>query len=231
MSEKGTVAMKYNLSMKIKDLLPYRVRVFLGRGSRRLRYAALILASGAKKRSKTCSVCDRQIRGFVHGGALCPFCTSFPRHRALQPVVGRWVSSAKGAVKLMHVAPDACMRDRLIENPSLTYLGIDKFTQGHYYPPDTMNGDIENLNLGNDTQDLVICLHVLEHVENDRKALQEIHRVLKPGGIAIMAFPFRKGQPTYDDATIVDPQQREAAFGQWDHLRVFGEDVADRMTQ
>lgn len=223
--------MKYNLVMKMKDRLPYGARVLLGKGSRRLRYAALVLASGARPADRACPVCDRQILGFVHGGVLCPFCTSFPRHRALQPLVGRWVGSARGAVSLMHVAPDACMRARLIETQGLRYLGVDRFTPGHYYPPDTIHGDLENLDLDSDSQDLVICLHVLEHVEDDRRALREMHRVLKPGGIAILAFPFRKGQPTYEDPTIVDPRDREAAFGQWDHLRVFGEDVAERMVE
>ena len=205
--------MKYNLVMKMKDRLPYGARVLLGKGSRRLRYAALVLASGARPADRACPVCDRQILGFVHGGVLCPFCTSFPRHRALQPLVGRWVGSARGAVSLMHVAPDACMRARLIETQGLRYLGVDRFTPGHYYPPDTIHGDLENLDLDSDSQDLVICLHVLEHVEDDRRALREMHRVLKPGGIAILAFPFRKGQPTYEDPTIVDPRDREAAFG------------------
>ncbi len=223
--------MKHNLAMKLKDLLPLKIRVIMGKGSRRLRYAALVLMPGKKWADKLCTVCDRNIRGFVHGGVLCPYCAFFPRHRALAPLVGRWVDSAKGSMKLMHVAPDACMRQGLIYNASLTYLGIDRFTPGHYYPPDTIHGDIENLDIDSNSQDLIICLHVLEHVDNDRQAVREMARVLKPGGIAIMAFPFREGQPTYEDPTIIDPMERAAAFGQWDHLRVFGEDVADRIMQ
>lgn len=223
--------MKYSLAMKIKDLLPYKARVVLGKSSRRLRYAVLTLRSPAQTADKTCSVCDRRIRAFVHGGIVCPFCSSFPRHRALKPLVERWVDAARHRVKLMHVAPDACMRERLIENDCLNYLGIDRFTRGHYYHPDTIHGDIENLGLESDSQDLIICLHVLEHVENYRKALHEMYRVLSPGGIAVLAFPFRKGKPTYEDPKIVTPRERAAAFGQWDHLRVFGEDVSLRLTE
>ena len=224
--------MANNRNLKLKDLLPYNVRVVLGKSSRLIRYSLLLLSSGARKQAiKHCRVCSRDIAGFVHGGKLCPFCTSFPRHRALLPLIEKWLEFLEADVKLLHVAPDACMRQRLIKNEHLTYMGIDRFTPGHSYPPATIHGDIENLDLEDESQDLVICLHVLEHVDDDRRSLSEMRRVLKPGGIAVLAFPFLNGELTYEDPTIVSPAERNEAFGQWGHVRLFGEDVAERMSE
>lgn len=221
-----------NISLTIKDLLPYNARAFLGKIARLLRYLFLLISSGrCKGERKICSVCKREIVGFVHGGKLCPFCSSFPRHRALLPLIEKWIYSSMADVKLLHVAPDACMRSQLLKNRQLTYMGIDRFTPGHSYPPDTIHGDIENLDLEDNRQDLIICLHVLEHVDDDRKSLSEMRRVVKPGGITVLAFPFQDGELTYEDPNIVDPKERAEAFGQWDHVRLFGEDVDQRISE
>ncbi len=220
-----------NLISSFKDRLPYGVRVFLGKTARRIRYSALFLKSLAKSREpQRCSVCQSDLVGFVHGGKLCPFCTSFPRHRALLPLIETWIQEPGRDVKLLHVAPDACMREQLLKNRNLSYTGIDRFTPGHYYPPDTLHGDIENLDIDDGCLDLIICLHVLEHVDDDKKAVRELARVLAPGGILLLAFPFRNGRPTYEDPAITDPAERALAFGQWDHVRYFGEDVVDRIS-
>lgn len=88
------------------------------------------------------------------------------------------------------------MRPRLLANRSLEYKSLDRFTPGHYYPPDTIHGDIEELG-DFQPQDLVVIPHVLEHVNDDYKALSEIFRILKPGGWAILAFPYRDNKVTY----------------------------------
>lgn len=218
------------ITAKIEDLLPYKAPAFLGRLKRRVRYQQLRLFSGKKVGENKCSVCKAQIAGFVHGGKLCVFCTAFPRHRALLPLIEKWVEAAESDVKLMHVAPDACMRAQLLEHRKLKYMGIDRFTPGHSYPPDTIHGNIENLDLEDESMDVIICLHVLEHVDDDRKSLSEMTRILKPGGIAVLAFPFKEGELTYEDPDIVDPKKRAKAFGQWDHVRYYGEGAAERIS-
>lgn len=214
--------------MTIKDLLPYRARVVLGRVYHRLCYWGEVLTLKSPGNFR-CPVCEHKLVSFVHGGKLCPYCTSFPRHRMFWPLLSQWIDSAKGQVHTLLVAPDISLRRRLREQTRVIYHGIDKFTPGHYYPPDTVNGDITDLNYAEASFDLVICSHVLEHVPNDKRALEEIYRVLLPGGLALIAFPFRAGQLTYEDESIVDPAGRARAFGQWDHVRFYGEDVAKRM--
>lgn len=212
----------------IKNFLPHSSRVFLGRLSRRFRYGVIFLSRfGA--RDKFCSVCSHNHAGFIHGGIICSFCGSFPRHRALWPLLNHWINNAPGVVSTLLVAPDACLRARLLEITSIQYTGVDMFAPGHYYPSDTLHGDLTHLQFNSNAFDLVICLHVLEHVDNDRNALDEIFRVLTPGGLALICFPFRSGAKTYEDISITDHNERATAFGQWDHVRIYGEDVVDRM--
>jgi SAM-dependent methyltransferase len=77
--------------------------------------------------------------------------------------------------------------------------------------------------------DAVICNHVLEHIPDDRAAMQELRRILRPDGIAILMVPFQPDRPTHEDRTVVDPEQRTALFGQFDHVRLYGGDYLDRL--
>ena len=90
--------------------------------------------------------------------------------------------------------------------------------------------DLTSLTYADGTFDWVICFHVLEHIPDDRRAMREILRVLKPGGIAILQSPVHEEQEsTYEDFSIVDERGRESAFGQKDHVRVYGRDYVDRL--
>ena len=91
--------------------------------------------------------------------------------------------------------------------------------------------DIHQIPFSENIFDVVICNHVLEHVQDDIKAMSEIRRVLKPGGWAIMQVPFFSPVPdvTFEDTTITDPQEREKFFGQDDHVRMFGKDYSKRI--
>ena len=80
--------------------------------------------------------------------------------------------------------------------------------------------------------DIVLCNHVLEHVTDDRKAMREILRVLKPGGYGIMQVPMELTlEKTYEDPSIVDPHEREVHFRQKDHYRLYGRDYTQRLKE
>ena len=82
----------------------------------------------------------------------------------------------------------------------------------------------------NDTFDLIICNHVLEHITDDRTAMSEIYRVLKKGGLGILQVPIDKDlEKTYEDKTLVSKKQRAKHFGQYDHVRIYGRDYKDRL--
>ena len=91
--------------------------------------------------------------------------------------------------------------------------------------------DIHQIPFGENHVDVVLCNHVLEHVQDDIKAMSEIKRVLRPGGWAIMQVPFFSPVPevTVEDPSITNPRDRENAFGQDDHVRMFGKDYSKRI--
>jgi SAM-dependent methyltransferase len=90
--------------------------------------------------------------------------------------------------------------------------------------------NIADIPLPDDQFDCVICYHVLEHIPDDQKAMRELFRVLKPGGWAILQSPIDfNHDKTFEDPSIVSPDERERFFGQNDHVRIYGRDYKDRL--
>jgi SAM-dependent methyltransferase len=89
--------------------------------------------------------------------------------------------------------------------------------------------DLTTTPIRSDTFDAVICIHVLEHIKEDREAMREIFRVLKPGGWALVSVPIRLDEETFEDPKIVAPEDRERAFGEAEHVRIYGFDLVDRL--
>ncbi len=133
--------------------------------------------------------------------------------------------------RVLHVAPDRSLRDRLRTSPGVTYVGGDRKEPGYTYPPGTIDLDVAALPFPDDDFDLVICSHVLEHVQDDRRAMRELHRVLRPGGLAILLVPMSQRADTDEDPTITDPEERARRFGQRDHVRLYGRDYPDRLRE
>jgi len=127
---------------------------------------------------------------------------------------------------MLHIAPELCYMDRFEAMENLDYITGDIES-----PLAKVKMDIHDIPFEDDSIDIIFCNHVLEHVEDDRKALSEIRRVLKKGGWAILQVPFFHPLPevTYEDKSITDPKEREIAFGQDDHVRKYGLDYADRL--
>jgi SAM-dependent methyltransferase len=98
-----------------------------------------------------------------------------------------------------------------------------------YNPTADVRANLEQLPQEDASFDSVMCMHVLEHVDDDAAALRELRRILRSGGRALIQVPIRAGVPTYEDPSVVDPKERLAVFGQHDHVRTYGDDFADRM--
>ncbi len=129
---------------------------------------------------------------------------------------------------MLHVAPELCFIDRFESLENLDYITGDIES-----PLAEVKMDVHDIPFENDSFDIVFCNHVLEHVADDFKAMSEIHRVLKPGGWAILQIPFFDPIPdiTFEDPSITDPKERDKVFGQDDHVRLYGKDYPERLEQ
>ena len=111
--------------------------------------------------------------------------------------------------------------------PNLDYLGVDQVD----FPNVKIKMDLVSTPFRSEIFDAIICIHVLEHIEEDREALRELYRVLKPGGWAVVSVPIRLDQKTYEDPMIVLPEERNRAFGETAHVRFYGYDLMDRLQE
>jgi len=129
--------------------------------------------------------------------------------------------------RLLHVAPEARMADILKAKTNIDYLTADICSK------DVMlEMDITDISFPDNSFDAIICNHVLEHIIDDGKAISELYRILKPGGWAILQVPISLTlKKTYEDFSITTTENREEAFGQGDHVRIYAEDYQDRLMQ
>ncbi|WP_081891323.1 methyltransferase domain-containing protein [Gillisia sp. Hel_I_29] len=96
--------------------------------------------------------------------------------------------------------------------------------------PSVNKGDVTDLEFEDEKFDFIFCNHVLEHIPDDTKAMSELFRVLKKGGSAVLLVPIDvQLLETFEDFGITDPKEREKAFGQGDHVRLYGKDYVDRL--
>lgn len=180
-----------------------------------------------------CPICKGNYLTFLPFGfhkrpnALCPNCGSLERHRLLWLFLDKH-KLLSNRMRMLHVAPETMLFTRFTNNPNIDYYPIDKSPQ--HYPPGTRQMDLTDLKCEDDYFDGILCSHVLEHIPDDQSAMSELHRVLKPGGWAILQVPIDKDrEQTFEDWSITDPEEREKAFGQWDHVRVYGQDYQEKL--
>jgi hypothetical protein len=179
---------------------------------------------------RNCPICGHIGRFFSYEFPLaadqtCPSCLSLTRHRALAICADQ--EAVFEAKDILHFAPE----------PSLTkYIrkkGVKSYKTCDLFKPDVdLRIDICNIDLPDHSFDLVLCLHVLEHVPDDRKAMAELRRILRPGGMAVIMVPLEEGlDETYENPSIVSEADRLIHFGQEDHLRTYGRDLRDRLRE
>jgi SAM-dependent methyltransferase len=196
----------------------------------RLSYIFRIFAPFLYKGNKVeCPVCERKFSKFLSYGSnvahrenvLCPYDLTLERHRLMWLYL-KDASDFFTAPKLnvLHIAPEQCFIDRFKKQHNLDYLTGDLES-----PIADLHFDLHNIPLEDNRFDVVFCNHVMEHVDDPLQCMRELYRVMKPGGWAIMQVPQDMSRTeTYEDPTIISPEEREMHFWQKDHVRLFGQD-------
>ena len=160
----------------------------------------------------TCPVCEKSFKKFLPYGrfkarpnALCPNCLSLERHRLIWLYLREQTDFFNTKLDVLHIAPEACFIPRFEKQHGDQYITADIES-----PLAKVKMDIHDIPFPENTFDVVLCNHVLEHVRDDIRAMSEIRRVLKPGGFAILQIPFFKPvqEKTFEDSSITDPKER-----------------------
>jgi SAM-dependent methyltransferase len=156
---------------------------------------------------------------------LSPSTLSLERHRLLWLYLKRETNFFSAPAKVLHFAPEQAYYKRFRKMRNLDYTTTDLNS-----PLADIKADICNLPFDSNTYDIIFCNHVLEHIPDDNKAMQELYRVLKPGGMAILQIPQDlKREKTFEDDSITDRRERAEIFGQYDHVRIYGRDYFDKL--
>ena len=157
--------------------------------------------------------------------ALSPGTLSLERHRQMWLYLQNETNFFIKNYKVLHIAPEQEFLRKFKKMKNLDYISADLFS-----PIVDVKADILDLPFENESFDVIFCNHVLEHIEDDRKAMSELFRVMKKGGWGIVQVPMKNSlEKTYEDFTIKDPKERQTHFGQYDHVRWYGMDYFDRL--
>ena len=159
--------------------------------------------------------------------ALSPSTLSLERHRLmwlfLNDETNFFTSTKK--LKVLHIAPEQCFLDIFRKQKNLEYITSDLES-----PIADVKADICDLPFKENEFDVVFCNHVLEHIPDDTKAMQELYRVMKKGGFGIFQIPQDLSRDiTFEDNTITDKVERAKIFGQYDHVRIYGKDYFNKL--
>ena len=195
-----------------------------------------------------CNCCGSHIRRFCSGGKdlppilkykitgagyreqdFCPVCKSTYRHR----LVWLYLSNLKiwkNQLSVLHIAPEEMIARKLRRLKQIKYITGDTNPDRYRYYTSAIKLDITHLPFENNTFDVIICNHVLEHISDDRQAMKELFRVLKPEGFSMMQVPLSSVlKQTYEDSLVATEEARLNHFGQKDHVRIYGEDYYLRL--
>ncbi|MAX70859.1 MAG: SAM-dependent methyltransferase [Flavobacteriaceae bacterium] len=214
------------LSKFILNLIPRPLLI-------RLSYAvAPILAFLLKGKQYTDPIDGKSFKMFLPYGyvkqrenILSPSSLSLERHRLLWLYLKNETDFFSAPKKVLHFAPEQCFLKRFRSLKNLDYTTTDLFS-----PIADVKADICNLPFEDNSYDVILCNHVLEHIPDDTKAMQELYRVMKPGGWGVFQIPQDLNREmTFEDDSITDKAERAKIFGQYDHVRVYGRDYFEKL--
>ncbi len=190
-----------------------------------------VLFAGRRHR---CPVCDGSVRAFADQWSLlrtapagyCPRCNVKARHRRVWRHLEQHADLGGDHHVVLEVAPWPGLARALRRTPHVDHHGVDLEPAADCAD---VGGDVTALPFRTGSIDLALCIHVLEHVTDDRAAIAELHRCLRTGGLAVVSVPLDLERPTDEDPSVTDPEERKLRFGERGHVRAYGLDLADRL--
>lgn len=195
-----------------------------------------------------CLLCDNSYNKFIHSGVKasvfkkyqiagagykknirCPNCGSVPRVRLLALFFQLRTNVFNQKTEILHISPNKLLT-KYLKQKSTVNLTVGAFEPDEFKEFNAKKIDVQKIDFEDNLFDIIICNHVLEHVENDFLAMKEIYRVLKPGGFAILQVPLALDlEQTIEDKSVKTDKERKIKYGQTDHIRLYGLDYFDRL--
>lgn len=182
-----------------------------------------------------CPACNRDVKDFRPGGgrgkrprARCPHCGALERHRFLALILDGLAPGILETGRVLDIAPSPYVSSRMerIGPDRYVRMDLDPAADGRSIE---VQASLTQLPFADESFDLIVCYHVLEHVPDDAQAMRELVRVLSRGGLALMQVPFRPGTITDEDPEA-PVEERIRRFGQADHVRWYGDDLEARLS-
>ena len=191
-----------------------------------------LIAWSLKGKNFTDPIDGKSFRRFLPYGyenprenVLSPSTLSLERHRLLWLYLKNETNFFTQPQKLLHFAPEQAFYKRFKKLKNIDYTTTDLNS-----PLADVKADICDLPFADNAFDVILCNHVLEHIPDDTKAMQELYRILKPGGWGIFQIPQDlKREKTFEDNSITDKKERARIFGQYDHVRIYGRDYFEKL--
>ncbi|MBN2214073.1 MAG: methyltransferase domain-containing protein [Bacteroidales bacterium] len=219
----------------IRKFIPYRIKFIL----KKIFYLG---------NSYYCNCCQSHIRRFCPGGEdlppvveyritgagyreqdYCPVCKSTYRHRMVWLYLQE-LKIRENCCTILHIAPEEMIARRLSLMKQLKYVTGDTEPDRYRHFTNAIKINITQIPFNDETFDIIICNHVLEHIPDDRLAMKELYRVLRPEGFALLQVPVSEIlEKTYEDPAIQTEEERLKHFGQKDHVRIYGKDYLQRL--
>ena len=206
---------------KLKKIIPKRIQKLL---INLIYYSRMIFFRG---NNVCCPCCNTNFRKFYSSGKFgeCPKCGSGSRHRLLFLYLKKRTNFFNAKLKVLHFAPEHCLNKIFSNLPNISYLSADL---GSTRAMEVI--DMTNINYPGNYFDVILSNHVLEHIQDDKKAMSELFRVLKSGGWSIHQVPIDcTRDKTFEDPNIKTDREREIIYGHHDHKRIYGKDFIKRL--
>ena len=206
-----------------KKILPFGLRIFFRKLNWKRRYIQQLILNKSLPYKVYCPIAKEEFKRFIKSGndLLTPSNGARGRQRLVWHYLEHELNILNSRLRLLHIAPEYSYFQILNKQKNIDYVPGDKMVLGYSNQKGINHIDLTELKFGNSSFDCIIANHVLEHIPDDKKAMKEIYRTLKTGGLGVITVPMdEKLEKTYEDTSVVSPKEREKHFGQWDHVRM-----------